>query len=132
MLSNTVSANVELPRMDSSSKPPKRSLFGSSDLSPLSASAYFVQALQIDPHGYPCSFRVYYTPSNIEISSTSASNGKKASLLVCHHGAGSSGTTFATLAKEVQSKSMGQLGVLAFDARGHGELKDDRLNVFDR
>jgi protein phosphatase methylesterase 1 len=51
------------------------------------------------------------------------SKGKNASLLVCHHGAGSSGTTFAALAKEVHDKSSGELGVLAFDARGHGTFR---------
>jgi protein phosphatase methylesterase 1 len=53
-------------------------------------------------------------------SPQSGTGAKKASVLVCHHGAGSSGTTFAALAKEVQEKSSGELGILAFDARGHG------------
>jgi protein phosphatase methylesterase 1 len=60
----------------------------------------------------------------LSTTSQTTGGGKKASLLVCHHGAGSSGTTFSALAKEVQEKSKGELGVLAFDARGHG--KSDR------
>lgn len=39
---------------------------------------------------------------------------------MCHHGAGASGLSFAPLAKEVREKDA-ELGVLAFDARGHGE-----------
>jgi len=107
----------------SSFKATKRSLFGSSDLSPVSASSYFTQALQIDPQDHACSFRAYYTPSVAKATAQPDLKGKKASVLVCHHGAGSSGTTFAALAKEVQDKSAGELGVLAFDARGHGTLR---------
>lgn len=40
--------------------------------------------------------------------------------MVCHHGAGASGLSFAALAREVRDSSRGELGVLAFDARGHG------------
>lgn len=40
---------------------------------------------------------------------------------MCHHGAGSSGTTFAALAKAVAELSEGKLGMLTFDSRGHGE-----------
>ena len=112
----------------SSSKAPKRSLFGSSDLSPLSASAYFTQALQIEPQDHVCSFRTYYTPSVVRPSAQSDLKGKNASVLVCHHGAGSSGTTFAALAKEVHDKSSGELGVLAFDARGHGKFRLAQLS----
>jgi protein phosphatase methylesterase 1 len=100
-------------------------MFASSDLSPISPATYFAQALQVNPEGYSCTFRVYYTPSTLSASSQTSDGGKKASLLVCHHGAGSSGTTFSALAKEVQEKSKGELGVLAFDARGHG--KSDRI-----
>lgn len=41
-------------------------------------------------------------------------------MLVCHHGAGASGLSFAALAKDLRDKDA-ELGVLAFDARGHGQ-----------
>lgn len=91
-----------------------------SDLSPISPALFFTQAIEVDPHDSPCKFRAYYTPSVLPTAVASGSRGKKASLLVCHHGAGSAGTTFSLLAKEVVKKSNGELGVLAFDARGHG------------
>lgn len=40
---------------------------------------------------------------------------------MCHHGAGASGLSFAALAKEITARDP-ELGVLAFDARGHGEF----------
>lgn len=43
-------------------------------------------------------------------------------MLVCHHGAGASGLSFAVLAKEVRDRDR-ELGVLSFDARGHGESR---------
>lgn len=41
-------------------------------------------------------------------------------VLVCHHGAGHSGLSFACFAREVVRVSEGELGVLALDARSHG------------
>lgn len=38
-----------------------------------------------------------------------------------HHGGGEGALGFAVLAKEVSEGSEGELGVLAFDGRGHGE-----------
>lgn len=104
----------------------KSSMFRSDDLAPISASGFFSQALEIDPEASPCVFRAFYTPSTLSKTTSSSPSsrqapGRKPSVLVCHHGAGSSGTTFAMLAKQVQEKSGGELGVLAFDCRGHGE-----------
>lgn len=45
----------------------------------------------------------------------------KAPLLVLHHGAGSSGMSFALMAKEVR-KMMPEIGVLAVEARDHGSI----------
>lgn len=42
-------------------------------------------------------------------------------MLICYHGAGASGLSFAVLAKEVRERDA-ELSVLAFDARGHGAL----------
>jgi hypothetical protein len=41
--------------------------------------------------------------------------------MVCHHGAGYSGLSFACLAKEVADVSRGECGVLSIDARRHGQ-----------
>lgn len=40
--------------------------------------------------------------------------------MVCHHGAGTSGLSFACFAKEVTDMTKGECGVLALDARRHG------------
>jgi len=42
--------------------------------------------------------------------------------MICHHGAGYSGLSFACLAKEVTDMTKGGCGVLAFDARRHGTI----------
>lgn len=54
--------------------------------------------------------RVYYTPPKFA----------DGTVLVCHHGAGSSALSFACTAKEITDMSRGQCGVLALDCRGHG------------
>ena len=91
------------------------------DYSPLSASSYFSQAISVTPQGSPCHFRAYYTPSDeTKASPSSSPNAKNGTLLVCHHGAGASGLSFATLAKEVGIATGGEIGVLSVDARGHG------------
>ncbi|KAM0746851.1 protein phosphatase methylesterase [Meredithblackwellia eburnea MCA 4105] len=44
-------------------------------------------------------------------------------VLVCVHGAGYSGLSFACFAKDAVQKGGGKVGALAFDARGHGKTK---------
>ncbi|KAJ9116347.1 hypothetical protein QFC22_004788 [Naganishia vaughanmartiniae] len=80
------------------------------------------QALEVDPPLRDIVFRAYYTPSTSS-GNINQHTGKtqRGSVLVCHHGAGSAGTTFACLARSVHELSGGELGVLAFDARGHGK-----------
>jgi len=56
-------------------------------------------------------FRVHYTPPK-------SSNG---TAMICHHGAGYSGLSFACFAKAVSQMSGGECGVLALDARRHGK-----------
>lgn len=100
----------------------KKASLRETDLSafaPISAAAYFSQALQVDPPSRNIVFRAYYTPS-VPATDTSGKQ-KKSSVLVCHHGGGSAGTTFACLAHSVHQASRGELGVLAFDARDHGQ-----------
>lgn len=55
-------------------------------------------------------FRVYYSPPKFE----------DGTVIICHHGAGYSGLTFACMAKEITDMSKGECGVLAYDCRGHG------------
>jgi len=43
--------------------------------------------------------------------------------MVCHHGAGFSGLSFACFAKEVSKLTQGECGVLSLDAREHGETR---------
>lgn len=81
------------------------------DYSPASASNYFEQAIQVDVEASDLDMRVYYTPPK-------SANG---TVLVCHHGAGHSGLSFACLAKEVLDLSKGECGVLSVDCRGHGK-----------
>jgi protein phosphatase methylesterase 1 len=57
-------------------------------------------------------FRIYYTPPK-----TTDNSG---TVMVCHHGAGTSGLSFACFANEVSEMTKGECGVLALDARRHG------------
>ncbi|CCM04673.1 uncharacterized protein FIBRA_06859 [Fibroporia radiculosa] len=78
---------------------------------PISASAFFEQATQVEVPASELDVRAYYTPPRLV-------NG---TVIVCHHGAGSSGLTFACMAKAVVDLSKGECGVLALDCRGHGK-----------
>ncbi|TCD61169.1 Protein with carboxyl methyl esterase activity [Steccherinum ochraceum] len=78
---------------------------------PISAAAYFEQATQVSVVASGLDFRAYYTPPKF-------SDG---TVLVCHHGAGYSGLSFACLAKEFTRLSKGECGVLSLDCRGHGK-----------
>lgn len=114
------------------------------DYSPLSASTFFAQAAEVQPPSTPCTFRVYLTPPSPSIPSANAGTlpglsgmrtqqqmNKHGTYLVCHHGGGASGLGFAPLAREVKVKSNGEMGVLAFDCRGHGKTStnDPKLEL---
>ncbi len=81
------------------------------NFAPISASGYLEDALQIaiPSRGLDC--RAYYTSPKI----------KNGTVMICHHGAGYSGLSFACFAKEVTEMTKGECGVLAFDARRHGK-----------
>lgn len=79
---------------------------------PISAAAFFDKALEITVPASQLLFRTYYTPPKIP-------NG---TVMVCHHGAGYSGLSFACFAREVSQMSKGDCGVLSFDIRRHGIL----------
>ncbi|GAA5902898.1 phosphoprotein phosphatase methylesterase 1 [Sporobolomyces salmoneus] len=110
------------------------------DLSPLSAQGYFDQALSVQvpiSNIYPSSsssssgageatFRVYYSPPSIsqpedEDDDDEEATSSRGVVFVCVHGAGYSGLSYACTAKELARQSRGKIGVLAFDARGHGK-----------
>lgn len=90
-----------------------------STFSPKSSSEYFDQALQVSLPDRGLDVRVYYTPQRSQ-------NG---GMFVLHHGAGYSGTSFACLAKVLVEVMKGEVGVLAFDARGHGPFNLRRLRA---
>ncbi|KAI0636307.1 protein phosphatase methylesterase [Trametes polyzona] len=81
--------------------------------SPISASGYFEQAIQVAVGQSDLDVRVYYTPPKFE----------DGTVIICHHGAGYSGLTFACMAKEITDMSKGECGVLSYDCRGHGKTK---------
>lgn len=61
--------------------------------------------------------RAYYTPAIV-----SGEDDGPSTVVVCHHGAGYSGLSFACFAEKVTQLSNGHCGVLSFDARRHGML----------
>ncbi|KAM0712218.1 hypothetical protein Q7P37_011312 [Cladosporium fusiforme] len=74
---------------------------------------YFDQELYLShslPDGSTARYHAYITPP---------SNPSKDPLFVCHHGAGSSGLSFAIFAKQIRAL-LPNAGVLSLDARGHG------------
>ncbi|GAA6015261.1 hypothetical protein JCM11491_000990 [Sporobolomyces phaffii] len=128
----------------SSTRPRRRDRARRQDLSPLSAEGWFEQALAVDvpvsdvyasEHSEStatATFRVYYTaPSASNLSSArdldddgdgdgTNSNGV---VFVCVHGAGYSGLSYACAAKSLVERGRGRIGVLSYDARGHGKTK---------
>ncbi|KAI0667925.1 protein phosphatase methylesterase [Trametes maxima] len=81
--------------------------------SPISAFGYFEQAIQVSVVPSDLDVRVYYTAPKFE----------DGTVIICHHGAGYSGLTFACMAKEITDMSKGECGVLSYDCRGHGKTK---------
>ncbi|RXK39440.1 hypothetical protein M231_03273 [Tremella mesenterica] len=64
----------------------------------------------------------------LEKQVTEGDTDNKGTYLICHHGAGSSGLSFAMLAKEVKERGKGELGVMSFDCRGHGKTRTDPVD----
>ncbi|GEM10222.1 hypothetical protein Rt10032_c10g4239 [Rhodotorula toruloides] len=111
---------------------------------PLSAEGCFDQALEVDvsvqnvwatstspatPSEGVASFRVYYTPPPPPSPSRTDDEGGNGVVFVCVHGAGYSGLSFAEVAKQLVEQARDEdgpgegrarVGVLAYDARGHG------------
>ncbi|KIK60208.1 hypothetical protein GYMLUDRAFT_43952 [Collybiopsis luxurians FD-317 M1] len=97
--------------------------------SSISASSFFVQAVQVALPRRNLDCRVYYTPPG------EAPSGANQTVMVLQHGAGYSGLSFACMAKEITDLSKGECGVLAIDARRHGrtvstlETPDEDLSI---
>ncbi|KAJ7503263.1 Alpha/Beta hydrolase protein [Mycena galericulata] len=99
---------------------PKASRPPNPDFAPISAAGYFTDALQVVVPSRALDVRVYYTAPRWA-DGGGARNGS--TVMVCHHGAGYSGLSFACLAKEIQGLGRGECGVLAADARRHGKTR---------
>ncbi|TFK22765.1 protein phosphatase methylesterase [Coprinopsis marcescibilis] len=83
------------------------------DFAPISAAGFFKEAAQVAVPSRALDFRVYHTPPAV--------GNATGTVMICHHGAGYCGLTFACFAKEVADLSKGECGVLALDARRHGK-----------
>ncbi|KAH9978903.1 protein phosphatase methylesterase [Lactifluus volemus] len=81
---------------------------------PISGASYFSEAVQVDVPASKLDFRVYYTPPQ-------TTDGSAGSVMICHHGAGFGGLSFALFSENVKFLSDGELGVLSIDARRHGK-----------
>lgn len=82
---------------------------------PLSAADFFEQALEVTPDGSDATFRAYLTEPRPKAG--------KGTYVLAHHGGGASALSFAALARDVSTKSSGELGFFSFDARGHGKTR---------
>ncbi|MCJ1375808.1 Protein phosphatase methylesterase 1 [Loxospora ochrophaea] len=88
---------------------PKGSTHVKKHLEPLPWSDFFSQELYLESPSTGLIQHVYLTPP-----------AAKSPLFITHHGAGSSGLSFAVLASEIR-KALPDAGILSLDARGHGE-----------
>ncbi|CAB4252348.1 similar to Saccharomyces cerevisiae YHR075C PPE1 Protein with carboxyl methyl esterase activity that may have a role in demethylation of the phosphoprotein phosphatase catalytic subunit [Maudiozyma barnettii] len=87
-------------------------------------STYFEVNKQITFEERNFKFNIYYTlPKSLDTTSIP--------IFVFHHGAGSSGLSFANLSQTLQEKLKGQCGCFSFDSRGHGNTTviDPEQNV---
>ncbi|POY69953.1 A/B superfamily hydrolase [Rhodotorula taiwanensis] len=122
-------------------KTPRRRVGGfassSQQYTPLSAAGLFDEALEVQttisqlytdsPGEVEATFRVYYSPPEVGVNDG-------ATVFVCVHGAGYSGLSFARFARSLVDsnrgpqdgdggENIGKIGVLAYDARGHGRTR---------
>ncbi|KAF8150993.1 Alpha/Beta hydrolase protein [Crassisporium funariophilum] len=104
--------------------PPAMQRLPNPNFAPVSAVSFFADALQVSIPERNLDCRIYYTPPKFA----------DGTVMVCHHGAGYSGLSFACFAKEVTEMTKGECGVLALDARRHGkttatEADDSDLSI---
>jgi len=111
---------------------PSRALFarpqgvaGGRSLEPIPWTTYFERELFLTPEDDDTITYHAYLTSPAATSGTSS----KSPLFVTHHGAGSSGLSFAVLSAEIR-KRLPNAGILSLDARGHGSttLKDNNTS----
>ncbi|GAA5999270.1 phosphoprotein phosphatase methylesterase 1 [Rhodotorula paludigena] len=120
----------------------------SAQYAPLSAEGSFAEALEVDVPvqnvwagtvgASTAQFRVYYTPppapttmgggADADDAHEAGGPGGNGVVFVCVHGAGYSALSFAELAKQLvepdeDGRARGRIGVLAYDARGHGKTR---------
>ncbi|KAJ7909050.1 hypothetical protein B0H13DRAFT_2494178, partial [Mycena leptocephala] len=95
------------------------------DFAPISSASFFADALQVAVPARGLDVRVYYTPPAPRGANVVGVEGgdTDATVLVCHHGAGYLGLSFACLAKEITGMGRGEVGVMAVDARRHGKTQ---------
>lgn len=89
--------------------PPRHQPRKRAALEPVSWNQYFSASLFLESPETAATHHVYLTPSTAS-----------GPLFVAHHGAGSSGLSFALLASEIR-KVLPTAGFLSLDARGHGQ-----------
>ncbi|KAJ6578155.1 Alpha/Beta hydrolase protein [Mycena capillaripes] len=103
-----------MPRLSAPRKPKPPN----PDFAPISGADFFAEALQVAVPTRGLDVRAYYTaPRDADAGSANAT------VMVCAHGAGYSGLSFACLAREIREMGRGEVGVLAVDARRHGKTK---------
>ncbi|KAL6949853.1 hypothetical protein ACO0QE_000516 [Hanseniaspora vineae] len=80
-------------------------------------SDFFAHSMQLEKNDY--NFQIYFQlPDEIDDPAI-----KTYPILIFHHGAGSSGLTFAQLCSHLNQSYQGRVGYLVYDARGHGQTE---------
>ncbi|WFD44999.1 protein phosphatase methylesterase-1 [Malassezia psittaci] len=91
---------------------------------PIASDDCFATALEVEiaiEHAEtPAVVRAYFTPPTTK---SEPDNFSECTVFVCHHGAGSGALSFALFAQEVTRQTQGEVGILAYDCRGHGRSK---------
>mgnify|MGYP001761948286 FL=1 len=107
---------------------PVRATRSARDWTPLKADDCFAAALEVSiaAGSGTAAVRAYYTPPRQQ--------GSDGTVFVLHHGAGFGGLAFALMAREVTRLSNGEVGLLAYDCRGHGRsaFPDDAARDLSR
>jgi len=104
----------------SSSRPTVPPALAPGAFGPLSSDDCFAVALELD---IPCeagekkgTLRAYYTPPKGGASADTT-------VFICHHGAGFGALSYALMARALSEQTGGEVGILAYDCRGHGRSK---------
>ncbi|KAK4046685.1 Protein phosphatase methylesterase 1 [Microbotryomycetes sp. JL201] len=112
------------PRLSGSSR-----RVNGTDYSAVSGAEYFSSALEVDvpvTADTTAVFRVYYTPPAPDSRNSDTGPG---TVFLFVHGAGYSAFSWALCSKTLVEHSRGQVGVLAYDARGHGKSEPGKTRL---